>query len=165
MSTTLGPTDSQVTKMREAVLARARPRFTRRTRRVAAMASLAVAGLASAAAAVIIAPATTDQQNVSVDCYTTADLSSAHATTMLTDDGRDRNSLRSIATRTSRALELCEADRRAVATDPGARTSPVDVPNPTVCQLGDLRLAVLPNEHAIHAAAFCKKFGLQVPTM
>lgn len=163
MNTTLGPTDEQVDRMRTVILAATTPRRAHRSRRVVMIGTIGVAALASAAAAALIAPATTDQRNVSVDCYTAADVHAVHATTSFVDNARDRSTLDSLNTRIARALALCEADRTAVATDPGSRTAPVNIPNPTACQLDDLRLAVFPNKDGLSAAAFCSQVGLSAP--
>ena len=165
MNTALGPSDQQITKMREAVLTSLpAPHLARRRRRVLIGSGVGIAALASVAAAALIAPATVDQRNVSVDCYGGTDLNSAHATTTLVDDGRNHNSLDPLAARIQRALDLCAAERTAVSTGAKPIAVPSDIPDQTVCQLGDLRLVVLPNKSGLTAIDFCTQLGLQVPT-
>lgn len=165
MYTQLGPTEAQASSMRTVILSEiARQRAARkRNRRLTIGAIALVAAIGSGASAIAITQATTREMNYSVDCYTVADLGAPHGTTTLIDGPSD--SLLTIEDRVAGALAACETSWKAVPTVKEPSWRPIEVTNPTVCQLRDGRLAVFPNERWETDAQFCRQLGIAAPSM
>ncbi|WP_344297970.1 hypothetical protein [Agromyces neolithicus] len=142
----------------------ARQRTARmRNRRLTIGAIALVAAIGTGASAIAITQATTREMNYSVDCYTVADLGAPHGTTTLLDGPSD--SLLTIEDRAAGALAACETSWKAVPTEKEPSWRPIEVPNPTVCQLRDGRLAVFPNENNAPDDELCRQIGISVPSL
>lgn len=165
MHTELGPTQAQTSSMRTVILSEiARQRAARkRTRRLTIGAIALVVVVGTGASAIAITQATTREMNYTVDCYTVADLGAPHGTTTLIDGSS--NSLLTIEDRVSGALAACETSWNAVPTEKEPSWRPIDVPNPTVCQLRDGRLAVFPNENNASNDELCRRIGIATPIL
>ncbi|QDZ15892.1 hypothetical protein [Humibacter ginsenosidimutans] len=171
MTTFLPPSDADVARMRERLMA-AVPLQRRRRRRVSLTIGLSIAVLvagATTAGTVAVQLASAQARNSSFDCYTSTDLDAPHGTTMFQNaagsPGDSTADLADIDARVKLAVATCEAGYRAVPTKSDGSTTPaaVHVPDPTACLLADGRIAVLPNKNSLGAPRFCDALGLAAP--
>lgn len=166
MNTVLPPTDQQVAAMRQHVMTEIVTVSKRRRRRAGFTLGAALLGtVALTGGAFAVTQASVQNRNNTVECFTMADSSAEHATATLADNDANTNStLTPTQQRVQHAIAQCEAGWNAVPTDPDAPAATVDVPHPTVCQLGDGRLAVFPNEDDENTSSFCAGLELAVPS-
>lgn len=145
----LGPSPAQITLMEQRIGARTRHLDRIRRIRTRVAVGVAVLGLAAAVtgAAVAIAAAGAPEQARVFDCHLTADPAGDAGRIGFDDQGIDPGS------RVDLAVALC-ADRYALLGE--------TVPNPTACELPDLRLAVFPNVEQLSEEDFCASLGLGI---
>lgn len=145
----LGPSAAQIALMGQRIDAGTRRIDRVRRVRTRIAVGAAVLGLAAAitGAAVAIAAAGAPEQARVFDCHLTADPAGEAGRIWFDDQGLDAGS------RVELAVTLC-ADRYALLGE--------TVPQPTACELPDLRLAVFPNVERLDEEAFCASLGLGV---
>lgn len=145
----IGPSAAQIALMGQRIDAGTRRIDRRRriqTRLALAAAALGLAAAVTGAAIAVAAAGPTEQARV-FDCHLTADVDGVVGRIGFDDQGVDPGS------RVELALALC-ADRFEVLGE--------SVPNPTACELPDLRLAVFPNVDRLDEEDFCASLGLGV---
>ena len=148
----LGPSPAQITLMGHNIVARIAARTARRRRRVRiAIAGGAIAvGLGITAATIGITAAPPEVQAIGYSCYVADDLG-AEFHVMPYPDGLEPPAG---AERIAAALAMCDIAFGQYG---------VQVPDPTVCELRDLRLAVFPNSERLDADELCTSLGLGLP--
>lgn len=148
----LGPTSAQITMMGHLIHARIDDGRRRRRRRrlTALVGGLALAvGVAVTAAAIAVRPAPDDQVRYLVDCHPEPALTEEYSRVLyLPDEDSD------VPFGSEFALLQCTRIYERMG---------VDAPNPTVCELSDLRLGVFPNRDELPADEFCLRLGLAAP--
>lgn len=150
----LGPSSAQITIMGHNIAAAITDVARRRRRR----ARLVIAGTAAAialgvsAAAIAISAVPPEYQAGTFRCYTSEDLSGPPIWISYTDP--DGASSADPSGTSEIALEVCAAEYDQIG---------ITVHNPTVCELPDLRLAVLPNARDEDPDEFCPALGFGVP--
>lgn len=166
MNTVLPPTDQQVAAMRQHVMTEIVTVSKRRRRRAGLTLGAALLGtVALTGGAFAVTQASVQNRNNTVECFTVADPGAEHATATIADNDTDTsNTLTPVQQRVQNAVAQCEAGWNAVPTDPNAPAATADVPHPTVCQLGDGRLAVFPNKNNESTSSFCAGLELAVPS-
>jgi len=149
----LGPTPSQVTMMGHNISARivaAKARRRRRVRLTVAAGAVAL-GLGITAAAIGVATAPSASRASMFWCYPADDLSSS-PTGIDAFDGV-------VPARTERV------DAALAACDYVFGMNGIQTPDPTACELPDLRLGVFPNFERVDADEFCASLGLGSPPL
>ncbi|PPF32069.1 hypothetical protein C5D04_13720 [Rathayibacter sp. AY1D2] len=166
MTHDLGPTTTQLTRMRATIFTdiATRHRSTKR-RRLVGLGLAAVVAIGTSAAAIVVTQASNDEANTSFDCYSVADVRADHTTSSLVDDGRNAFKLLPLSKRVDAAIERCEASWSAAPDEPYPGSGPIDVPNPMVCVLADNRLGVFPNRAGQSTGPFCEGLGLSAPAV
>jgi hypothetical protein len=148
----LGPSPAQITLMGHNIVAAIAARRARRRRqmRIAVAAGAVSLALGMTAGAVGISIAPTELQESAFTCFLTDDPRGAFANVQNFDDlsGMDA------AERVTLALESCAI---------GFGDAGVPAPQPTACELRDLRLGVFPNSERLDAAELCTSLGLGLP--
>jgi hypothetical protein len=146
----LGPTPAQITMMSHNISAVIDRRASRRRRRLrAATAGVGLAALLGAAitaGTMSVSRAPEQTLDDTFDCFVTPDPGGVVSRVSFLDEVTEE-----YGSRREFALELCETVYRNRGTD---------VPNPTVCELPNLRLAVFPNAGNDPDDEFCTALGL-----
>jgi hypothetical protein len=153
MSAPLGPSPAQITIMGHNISARivaAKARHRRQVRLTIAAGAVTV-GVALTAAGIGVASAPPDVQAASFSCFSADDLRSTAAGVNALDGAVHEG-----AERVAAALAACDV----VFGLDGIQT-----PDPTACELADLRIGVFPNVDEIEADEFCQVLGLGRPPL
>lgn len=149
----LGPSPTQIARMRariaEGVARRTRER-RRRARLTMAVSAAALAALVTAGSIVVA----TWPREVTAGGYLCFVADDPAATSHSIGYPTDLEPPETAPERVAAALEMC-----AIAY--GAEG--ITAPHPTVCELPDLRLAVFPNLRSVDDAEFCASLGLGIP--
>lgn len=156
--------DADVTRLKAGVLAGAATADRRRTRkhRLLALGIAGAVAAATTAGAVAIARASQGQINYTADCYAAASLDSQHGTSLYLPGDQTSKRATPLAERVRLAEAMCAETWRigTFSSTPGADGS-YPVPDLTVCQLPDDRLAVFPS--ARPPGQLCPDLGLTTP--
>lgn len=149
---TLGPSAAQITMMSHNITARIAEaaRRRRRRQRIAIAGAAVGAGLAVTAAGIGVAAIAPAEQGFATSCYLTDDPRGEFTSIVFLDEQSSADDPEPAAF----AIEACAV----VYGNEG-----VLAPDPTVCELPDLRLGVFPNARALDDAAFCRALGLGLP--
>lgn len=150
----LGPSPAQIAMMGHNIQAQLDDRARRRRRRTRGLAlgvglALLIGGSVTAAA-LAVRPAPDEQIRYLVDCYPTPAITPDDfgRVLFLPEENDD------VPFGSEFALMQC---LRAYEREQ------IDAPNPTVCELADLRLGVFPNPEDIPQEQFCVALGLHAP--
>jgi len=148
----LGPSPAQITMMGRNIAARIAEatRRRRRRRRIAIGGMIVAVGLALTAAGPVVASVPPAVQDAVVVCFSDDDVRSDYASIEILPELRGARGDRLVGI----AVDTC-------AVVYGNRG--VFAPDPTVCELPDLRLGVFPNLRALDHAAFCRGLGFGLP--
>jgi hypothetical protein len=148
----LGPSPAQITLMGHNIVAKIAARRARRRRRVrfAVAGGVVAVGLGITAATIGITAAPPGIQATGYSCYVADDLGADFHVMPYPDDLTPPPGPERIAA----ALELC---------DIAYGMHGVQVSDPTVCELRDLRLGVFPNTERLEPRALCTSLGLGLP--
>jgi len=137
-------------------------RKTRKHRLIA----LGIAGslaLGTTAGAIAVARASQGQINYLMDCYSSADVNSRHATSVYLPGDLSSKTPTPLSERIRLAEDMCAATWRLGSFSPGGSTADREFPVPELqtCQLPDGRLGVFPSDLA--ASELCTRLGLASP--
>lgn len=149
----LGPSPAQIAMMGHNIQAQLGDRARRRRRRTRGLAlgiglGLLIGGSVTAAA-LAVRPAPAEQIRYVVDCYPAPAVSADFGRVLFLPEEND-----DVPFGSEFALMQCIRTYER---------EQIDAPNPTVCELADLRLGVFPNPEAIPREQFCVALGLHAP--
>jgi hypothetical protein len=153
MSAPLGPSPAQITIMGHNIEARIVAATARRRRQVRfTIAAAAVSvGVALTAAGIGVATVPPDVQAASFSCFSADDLRSTPVGVDAVDGVEHEG-----AARVAAALAACGVI---------FGLDGIQAPDPTACELADLRIGVFPNVEEIDADEFCGALGLGRPPL